>query len=101
MESSSDDFELSSSVSDLDDINAALNEDKNLLDNVDPTQVVEFAKIIDKYKGDVLGLTDYKKYQGNTNQGSTKINLCQIPSFIVLGDHHHHYTKGRNHGNNQ
>ena len=51
------------SVSDLDDINAALNEDKNLLDNVDPTQVVEFAKIIDKYKGDVLGLTDYKKYQ--------------------------------------
>ena len=51
------------SVSDLDDINAALNEDKNLLDNVDPTQVVEFAKIIDKYKGDVLGLSDYKKYQ--------------------------------------
>ena len=32
-----------SSVSDLDAIQAFLNEDKNLLDNVDPTQVVEFA----------------------------------------------------------
>ena len=47
---------------DLDDIQAALNEDKNF-DNVDPSQVVEFAKIIEKYKGDVLGITDYKKYQ--------------------------------------
>ena len=53
-----------------------LNEDKNLLDNVDPTQVVEFAKIIDKYKGDVLGLSDYKKYQELTKNSRKRCCKC-------------------------
>ena len=51
-----------STVSDLDAIEAALNNDKYLLDNVDPTQVAEFDKIIKQYKNDLVGLGDYKRY---------------------------------------
>ena len=49
-------------VSDFDAIEAALNNDKYLLDNVDPTQVAEFDKIIKQYKNDLIGLGDYKRY---------------------------------------
>ena len=50
-------------ITDLDNIQRALTEDKTILENLDPNLIVEFNNIIEKYKGDVLGITDYKKYQ--------------------------------------
>ena len=47
---------------DFDDLEKALNNDKSFLDNIDPTQVADFAAIINKYKNDTIGITDYDKY---------------------------------------
>ena len=72
-----------STVSDLDNIEAALNNDKNLLENIDPTQVAEFSKIIDKYKGDIIGITDYKKY--NELLKSHVKDVANVLSFVSQG----------------
>lgn len=70
-------------VNDLDNIEAALNNDKNLLENIDPTQVAEFSKIIDKYKGDIIGITDYKKY-GELLKSHVK-DVANVLSFVNQG----------------
>lgn len=74
----------SGTVTDLDNIQAALNNDRHLLDNIDPTQVAEFSKIIDKYKGDVIGITDYKKYSELLK--SHVKDVSNVLSFIDKGD---------------
>ena len=47
---------------DFDDLEKALNNDKSFLDNIDPSQVADFAAIISKYKNDTIGITHYDKY---------------------------------------
>ena len=47
---------------DFDDLEKSLNNDKSFLDNIDPSQVADFAAIISKYKNDTIGITDYDKY---------------------------------------
>ena len=49
-------------VKDLDDIQAALNGDKGILDKVSPENVVEFNTIIEKYRKDTGKFNDYKLY---------------------------------------
>ena len=49
-------------VKDLDDIQAALNGDKGILDKVSPKNVVEFNNIIEKYRRDTGKFNDYKLY---------------------------------------
>ena len=49
-------------VKDLDDIQAALNGDKGILDKVSPENVVEFNTIIERYKKDTGKFGDYKIY---------------------------------------
>ena len=49
-------------VKDLDDIQAALNGDKGILDKVSPENVVEFNTIIERYKKDTGKFGDYKLY---------------------------------------
>jgi len=49
-------------VKDLDDIQAALNGDKGILDKVSPKNVVEFNNIIEKYRKDTGKFNDYKLY---------------------------------------
>ena len=49
-------------VKDLDDIQAALNGDKGILDKVSPSNVVEFNNIIEKYRRDTGKFNDYKLY---------------------------------------
>mgnify|MGYP003118074846 FL=1 len=96
-------------VTDLDDIQRALSEDKSILDRVDPNQVVDFNNLIEKYKGDVLGITDYKKYQellkthvgdidrvvtftsGGSNNAGEKIK-----SMNALEEYNRHITNGLN-----
>ena len=50
------------SVKDLDDIQAALNGDKGILDKVSPENVVEFNTIIERYRKDTGKFNDYKLY---------------------------------------
>ena len=49
-------------VKDLDDIQAALNGDKGILDKVSPENVVEFNTIIERYKKDTGKFGDFKLY---------------------------------------
>ena len=49
-------------VKDLDDIQAALNGDKGILDKVSPKNVVEFNNIIEKYRRDTGKFNDFKLY---------------------------------------
>ena len=49
-------------VKDLDDIQAALNGDKGILDKVSPENVVEFNTIIEKYRKDSGKFNDFKVY---------------------------------------
>ena len=49
-------------VKDFDDLQAALNGDKGILDKVSPENVVEFNTIIEKYKKDTGKFNDYKLY---------------------------------------
>ena len=64
-----------STVSDLDDIQAALNNDKDILENVPPDQVVEFNKIIEKYRGDTKGFNDYKLYHDKLKADLNTISI--------------------------
>ena len=80
-------------VKDLDDIQAALNGDKGILDKVSPENVVEFNNIIEKYRKDTGKFNDYKLYSeklkvdvkdvgglfstgGNAAESKDKINKC-------------------------
>jgi hypothetical protein len=96
-------------VTDLDDLQRALTEDKSILDRVDPNQIVDFNNLIEKYKGDVLGITDYKKYQellkthvGDidrvitfTSSGSNNAGE-KIKSMNALEEYNRHITNGEN-----
>ena len=66
------------SVSDLDAIQDALNNDKDLLKGVPPDQVVEFHKIIEKYRGDTDGFNDYKIYQDKIKKDMGDLGLMVI-----------------------
>ena len=49
-------------VKDFDDLQAALNGDKGILDKISPENVVEFNTIIEKYRKDTGKFNDYKLY---------------------------------------
>ena len=69
-----------SSVSDLDAIQDALSNDKDLLKGVPPDQVVEFNKIIEKYRGDKDGFNDYKLYQAKIKKDMSDFGMALNPT---------------------
>ena len=42
-----------------DKVDFVRDDEKSFLDNIDPSQVADFAAIISKYKNDTIGITDY------------------------------------------
>ena len=67
-------------VKDLDDIQAALNGDKGILDKVSPENVVEFNNIIEKYRRDTGKFNDYKLYSEKL-----KIDVKDVRRFFQFG----------------
>ena len=67
-------------VKDLDDIQAALNGDKGILDKVSPENVVEFNTIIEKYRKDTGKFNDYKLYSEKL-----KVNVKDVGGLFSTG----------------
>jgi hypothetical protein len=65
-------------INDFDDIQAALNNDKDLLEGIPPEQVVEFNKIIEKYRADKDGFNDYKTYQNKIKRDVGDIGMIVL-----------------------
>ena len=62
-------------VNDFDDIQAALNNDKDLLEGIPPDQVVQFNTIIEKYRKDKDGFNDFQTYQNKLKRDVGDIGM--------------------------
>ena len=52
-----------STAQDIDNIKKAIHSDKNVIEGLNPEELVTYKTLLDKYGKDVVGLQDYKKFQ--------------------------------------